>query len=94
MYKNGEMEKQSKKLQQILQKRAVRIINNKRYRSHTDPIFKSENILKIADIHKLHVSLFMYDYLIILANIKLHLIYSSMIISIFTYNSRPVKFLK
>ena len=50
-----------KKLQ-TLQKLAVRIINNKRYRSHTDPIFKSENILKIADIHKLHVSLFMYDY--------------------------------
>ena len=49
-----------KKLQ-TLQKRAVRITNNKRYRSHTGPIFKSENILKIADIHKLHVSLFMYD---------------------------------
>ena len=30
---------------QTLQKRAVRIINNKRYRSHTGPIFKSENIL-------------------------------------------------
>ena len=45
-----------------LQKRAVRIINNKRYRSHTDPIFKSENILKMADIHKFHISLFMYDY--------------------------------
>ena len=30
---------------QTLQKRALRIINNKRYRSHTDPIFKSENIL-------------------------------------------------
>jgi len=30
---------------QTLQKRAVRIINNKRYRSHTDPIFKSENVL-------------------------------------------------
>ena len=47
---------------QTLQKRALRIINNKRYRSHTDPIFKSENILKITDIHKLHVSLFMFDY--------------------------------
>ena len=47
---------------QTLQKRALRIINNKRYRSHTDPLFKSENILKITDIHKLHVSLFMFDY--------------------------------
>ena len=47
---------------ELLQKRAIRIINKKRYRSHTDPIFKSENILKITDIHRLHVSLFMYDY--------------------------------
>ena len=47
---------------QTLQKRVVRIINNKRYRSHTDPIFKSENILNIVDIHKLLVSQFMYDY--------------------------------
>ena len=30
---------------QTLQKRALRINNNKRYRSHTDPIFKSQNIL-------------------------------------------------
>ena len=27
-----------------------------------DHILQSENILTIADIHKLHVSLFMYDY--------------------------------
>ena len=47
---------------QTLQKRALRIINNKRYRGHTDPIFISENILKITDIHKLHVSLVMFDY--------------------------------
>ena len=53
----------TKKLE-ILQKRAVRIINNSGYKSHTDPILKSEKILKIADniIHKLQVSLFMYDY--------------------------------
>ena len=53
--------KYRKKLQ-TLQKRAVPIINNKIYRGHTDPIFKSQNILEIADIHKLHVSLVMYDY--------------------------------
>ena len=47
---------------QTLQKRALRIINNKIYRSHTDPIFKSKKIIKITDIHKLHVSLFMFDY--------------------------------
>ena len=51
----------TKKLE-ILQKRAVRIINNSGHKSHTDPILKSENILKIADIHQLQVSLFMYDY--------------------------------
>ena len=28
----------------VLQKRVIRIINKKRYRSHTDPIFKSESI--------------------------------------------------
>ena len=49
------------KLQTLL-KRALRIINNKGYRSHTDPIFRSENILKITDIHNVHVSLFMFDY--------------------------------
>ena len=45
-----------------LAKRAVRIINNPGYKRHTDPILKSVNILKSADIHKLQVSLFMYDY--------------------------------
>ena len=46
----------------ILQKRALRIINNKGYRSHTDPIFKSEKILKVSDVYNLQVSLFMYDF--------------------------------
>ena len=45
-----------------LQKRAIRIINNRGYRSHTDPIFKSQNVLKIVDVHRLYVSLFMYDF--------------------------------
>ena len=45
----------------VLQKRAIRIINNKKYRTHTEPLFKSENILKITDLYKLHVSLFMFD---------------------------------
>ena len=47
---------------QTLQKRALRIISNKRYRSHTDSIFKSEKIYKITYIHKLYVSLSMFDY--------------------------------
>ena len=50
----------TKKLE-ILQKRALRIINKKRHRSHTDPLFKSQQILKIVDVFKLQASLFMYD---------------------------------
>ena len=45
----------------VLQKHVIRIINKKRHQSHTDPIFKSESILKISDLYKLHVSLFMFD---------------------------------
>ena len=45
----------------VLQKRAIRIINNKKYRTHTEPLFKSDNILKMTDLYKLHVSLFMFD---------------------------------
>ena len=44
-----------------LKKRAVRLINKKEYRAHTDPLFKSENILKIDDFHKLHVSFFTHN---------------------------------
>ena len=39
----------------ILQKCTLRIINNKGYRSHIDLIFKSEQMLKILDVSKLHV---------------------------------------
>lgn len=45
-----------------LQKRAIRIINRAEYRSHTDPLFKQNYILKLKDIHQLHTSLFMYDF--------------------------------
>ena len=45
-----------------LQKRAVRIIMHMPYRAHTDPLFKSLNILKIHDLYKLQVSLFAHDY--------------------------------
>ncbi len=45
----------------LLQKRAIRIINKKKYRSHTEPLFKSNNILKLDDLYKLQVALFMYD---------------------------------
>ena len=44
-----------------LQTRAVRLMNKKEYRAHTDPLFKSENILNIDDLHKFHVSFFTHD---------------------------------
>ena len=46
----------------FLQKRALRIIKNKGYRSYTDPIFKSGKIFKVLDLYKLQVSLLMYDF--------------------------------
>ncbi len=45
-----------------IQKKALRLINHTSYRSHTDPLFKREHILKIHDIYKLNCVLFMYDY--------------------------------
>ena len=45
----------------VLQKRAIRIINNNKYRTHTEPLFKSENILKITDLYKMcHYSCSIY----------------------------------
>ena len=35
----------------LLQKRAIRNINNANYRAHSEPIFKSINLLKINDIY-------------------------------------------
>ena len=46
----------------LIQKRVIRIINNKNYRHHTDPLFKANQILKITDLYKCHVSSFMYDF--------------------------------
>ena len=46
----------------LIQKRAMRIINNKNYRHHTDPHFKANQILKITDLYKYHVLSFMYDF--------------------------------
>lgn len=46
---------------EILQKKAIRIINNKSYNSHTEPLFKSNNILRLEDLYFNQVSLFMHD---------------------------------
>jgi len=44
----------------ILQKRAVRIINHSQYRESTKQIFKSLNILKLVNLHRLQVLLFIF----------------------------------
>jgi len=46
----------------LKQKRAVRIINKSKYNSHTDPIFKSLNILKVKDIYILQSLMFIVDF--------------------------------
>ena len=56
----------------ILQKRAIRTICKQQYRDHTDPLFKKENLLKLNDLHNLHVSLFMHDYRHIKLPISFH----------------------
>ena len=47
---------------ELLQKRAVRIINKRSYNSHTEPLFASSKILKLRDLYEYHVNLFMYDF--------------------------------
>ena len=44
----------------LLQKKAVRIINNSEYLAHTDPIFKSLKILDVYKVFKLNCLLFAY----------------------------------
>ena len=44
-----------------VQKRAIRVINNTKYRHHTDPLFKRKNIVKVSDIYQLQVFSFMHD---------------------------------
>ena len=44
-----------------VQKRAIRVIHNTKYRHHTDPLFKRKNIVKVSDIYQLQVFSFMHD---------------------------------
>ena len=45
----------------VLQKKAVRIITFSHFQSHTSPIFKKLDLLKLSDIVKLHTILFMHQ---------------------------------
>ena len=47
----------------LLQKRAIRIINNAKFKSHTDPLFKATNIMKITDQYIFQSTLFVFDFI-------------------------------
>ena len=46
----------------VLQKRAVRIISNCSFQSHSNPLFIFSKILKLADIHRYNLGCFMYSH--------------------------------
>jgi hypothetical protein len=43
-----------------IQKKIMRIIGNSKYNSHTDPLFKKFQVLKLTDLHILHELRFCY----------------------------------
>ena len=46
-----------------LQKRAIRIITDSKYNSHTEPLLKSLNLLKINDIFTIQCLKFFHNYI-------------------------------
>ena len=46
----------------ILQKRAIRIITFSKFDKHSSPLFKQTKILKLFDLIKIQISLFMYKF--------------------------------
>ena len=46
----------------VLQKRALRAVNNSEYRSHSNPLFIKYNQLKISDLCNHNIGIFMYKY--------------------------------
>ena len=47
---------------EILQKKAIRSLYKTRYNEHTMPLFHSSKILKINDLYKFQLLMFMYNY--------------------------------
>ena len=45
----------------LLQKRAIRLVSGASFLDHTEPLFNSNKILKIHDMYKLNIGLYMYD---------------------------------
>ena len=46
-----------------LQKKIIRIITNSDYFDHTEPLFKTTNILRIYDINRVQIAIYMYKLL-------------------------------
>jgi len=46
----------------ILQKRAIRTISRANYNSHTEPLLKKLNFMKLKDLYEYEVALFMYKF--------------------------------
>jgi Reverse transcriptase (RNA-dependent DNA polymerase) len=44
----------------MMQKRAIRLINGANYRAHTSPLFATSNLLKLSDINKREILLFLF----------------------------------
>ena len=61
----------------IKQNKAIRVVNNKSYRCHTDPLFKKNSILKVSDLFQLRVVLLMHDFI----NINFHVSFKNYILS-------------
>ena len=47
---------------EILQKKAIRNVHKTKYNEHTMPLFRSSKILKIEDMYKLQLFMFMFSY--------------------------------
>jgi len=47
----------------VLQKRALRIINNANYNGHTDPRFKTSRILRLNYLYEYQALMFIFDYI-------------------------------
>ena len=45
-----------------LQKKAIRIISKASYNSHTEPLFKENNILKLKDLYEQQIAIFMHNW--------------------------------
>lgn len=46
----------------LLQKRAIRLINNANYNSHTDPLFRGSRVMKLSDLVEYQAALFAFDF--------------------------------